>query len=215
MFLLVSVWDYMCAALCIIDPQDKPFGADLPIEVQNRILWMAWHVDHQDRLTWVHKELETLQVCRLTDWLRVPKPFARFHNPWKMVCNCNECDPEPDCHWCLVYGNKHSSVEFTVLETKLQRIRDSFDCYEEGRYQQFVETYLPIFRDVLQDSLLHYFTNVGVAADGSISIFPQEKPLPQCFVCLREPGSRHVHRVMHPNGPCVTFQTSPCCPTRT
>ena len=153
MFLLLSVWDYVCAALCIIDPQDKPFGVDLPIEVQNRILWMAWHADHQDRLTWVHKELKTLQVCRLTDWLRVPKPFARFHSPWKMVCNCNECDPEPDCHWSLLYGNKHSSVEFTVLETKLQCIRDSFDCYEEGRYRQFVETYLPIFRDVLQDTV--------------------------------------------------------------
>ena len=155
MFLLVSVWDYVCAALCIIDPQDKPFGADLPIEVQNRILWMAWHADHQDRLTMVHQELEALPACSLTDWLRVPKPTARFHSPWNMHCNCDQCGADPSCHWCLLYGNKHSSIEFTVLETKLQRIRDTFDCYEEDRYEEFVHTNLPIFRDVLQYTLAH------------------------------------------------------------
>ena len=150
MFLLVSLWDYLCAALCIIDPEDKPFGTDLPIEVQNRILWMAWQTDHEEHLREVHKELKSLHRCHLTDWLRVPKPFARFHSPWKMVCNCIQCDPQPDCHWCLLYCHKHASIEFTVLETKLQRIRDSFSCYEEDRYRQFVETNLPIFRDALQ-----------------------------------------------------------------
>lgn len=136
--------------LCIIDPDDKPFGADLPIEVQNRILWMSWHAEYQERLINVHKELKEMQTCHLTDWLRVPKPYERFHSPLKMVCNCSECDPKPVCHWCVLYGNKHASVEFTVMETKLQHIRDSFSTYDEDRYEQFVSTYLPKFRDVLQ-----------------------------------------------------------------
>lgn len=153
MFVEVSVWDFICTSLCIIDARDKPFGLVFPIEIQNRILWMAWHGAHKDNLTLVHRQLETIPVCKLTDWLCVPKPPTIFHSPWKMDCSCSQCDPEPDCHWCRLYGDKHQSVEFAVMETKLQRIRDGFNCYKGDKYRRFVRTYLPIFRDVLQSAV--------------------------------------------------------------
>ena len=111
---------------------------------------MAWLADHQDKLGKVHKQIKTRKTCGLTDWLRVPKTYERFHTLWKMICHCEECNPEPVCHWCVLYGKNNSSVEFMVLETKLQRIRDSFGLYEDDKYRQFVQTYLPKFRDVLQ-----------------------------------------------------------------
>ena len=80
----------------------------------------------------------------------MPKPYNRFHTPWKLCCECEQCNPEPVCHWCLLYGKKNASVEFTVLETRLQRLRDGFGLYEDNKYHQFVRTNLPRFRDVLQ-----------------------------------------------------------------
>ena len=150
MLRFASLIDILCSAICIIDPDDKPFGTDLPVEVQNRILWMVRLAEHQDKITLVNKEIKTRKRCRLTDWLRVPKSYQRFHAPWKRICPCERCDPEPVCHWCLLYGKKNASVEFTVLETRLQRLRDGFGLYEDDKYHQFVRTNLPRFRDVLQ-----------------------------------------------------------------
>lgn len=150
MFILVSLIDFLCSAICIVDPDDKPFGADLPVEVQNRILWMVRLAEHQEKLAKVNNEIKTRKTCALTDWLRIPKTYERYHSPWKMVCPCERCDPEPVCHWCILYGKKNASVEFTVLESKLQRLRDGFGLYEDDKYRQFVQTNLPKFRDVLQ-----------------------------------------------------------------
>ena len=150
MLRFASLIDILCSAICIIDPDDKPFGVDLPVEVQNRILWMARLGEHQDKMAQVHKQIKNRKCCRLTDWLRVPKPYNRFHTPWKLCCECEQCNPEPDCHWCLLYGKKNGSVEFTVLETKLQRLRDGFGLYEDDKYRRFVQANLIKFKDAVQ-----------------------------------------------------------------
>ena len=149
MFVWVSVIDFLCSSVCIIDAEDKPFGADLPVEVQNRILWMTRHAEHRDLFTKVHDELKSRRTCGLTDWLRVPKTYKRFHNPCKRNCPCERCDPEPLCHWCILYAKKNISVEFMVLESKLQSLREGFTAYEDEKYRQFVVDNLPAFRDVL------------------------------------------------------------------
>lgn len=144
-----SLIDALLSAVCIIDANDKPFGTDLPIEIQNRIMWITQHAEHLDRLTQVHNELKNRRACRLTEWLRVPKTYRRFHKPGTANCPCQRCDPEPLCHWCILYTEKYLSVEFRVQETKLQRLRDELGPYEDEKYRQFTTDNLPVFRDVL------------------------------------------------------------------
>ena len=156
MFLFfASLIDALSSALCIIDADDKPFGTDLPIEVQNRIMWIAKHAEHLDGLTKVHKELKTRRTCGLTDWLRVPKTYGRFHDPKKRKCPCERCDPEPVCYWCLLYTKQNVSIEFMVLETKLQRLRDEFTMHEEVRYREFERANILQFRDILLFTVMH------------------------------------------------------------
>lgn len=142
--------DFLCSNACIIDAENKPSGVDLPIEVQNRIMWMVMLADHTEKVAQVHEQLKRRATCRLTDWLRVPKTPERFHAPWKHNCPCEKCNPHPLCHWCQLYGRDHASVKFKVMENKLERIRESVDLYDNERYEQFVRNNLPTFRDVLQ-----------------------------------------------------------------
>ena len=144
-----NIIDALSSAVCIIDVYNKPFGTDLPIEVQNRIMWWTKHAEHRDQLTKLHKELKRRRACGLTDWLRVPKTYKRFHTPLSSNCPCERCEPEPLCHWCVLYADKYLSVEFRVLETKLQRLRDEIGPYNEDKYRQFTTDNLPVFRDVL------------------------------------------------------------------
>lgn len=64
----VSAWDHLCNSRCVINPRDKPFGAVLPIEVQNRIMWMTWKGEHGDKYKRVTIELLKLPLCALADW---------------------------------------------------------------------------------------------------------------------------------------------------
>lgn len=150
-----SVIDALSSTLCIIDADDKPFATKLPIEVQNRIMWIAKHAEHLDGLTKVHKELKTRRTCELTDWLQVPKTYDRFHDPKKRKCPCERCDPDPPCQWCLLYATQNVSIEFMVLETKLQRLRDEFTMHEHGRYREFKRANILQFRDTLRFTVLH------------------------------------------------------------
>lgn len=150
-----SLIDVLSSSLCIIDADDKPFGADLPIELQNRIMWITKHAEHLDVLTKVHKELKSRRTCGLTDWVRVPKTYARFHDPEKHKCPCERCDPEPLCRWCLLYAKNNISIDFMVLETKLQRLRDEFTMHDEEKYRQFERANILKFRDILLFTVMH------------------------------------------------------------
>lgn len=147
--IFASLIDVLSGCLCIIDTDDKPFGVDLPIEVQNRIMWITKHAEHLDRLTKVHNELKKRRTCHLNEWLRVPKPYKRFHTPGAANCPCERCSPEPPCHWCVLYAEKYLSVEFKAFEHKLERLRIDIGPYEEEKYQQFIAENLPLFRDIL------------------------------------------------------------------
>ena len=144
-----SLIDLLANRLCIINADDKPFGDDLPIEVQNRIMWICKHTEHLDRMTKVHDELKKRPSCHLNEWLRLPKPYKRFHTPFAAKCPCDRCTPQPKCHWCELYADKYLSVEFKAFEHKLERLRNDIGTYEEERNQQFITENLPQFRDIL------------------------------------------------------------------
>lgn len=110
--------------------------------------------EHRDLMRNVHKELKSLQSCRLTDWLHIPKRYPLFHEPFNRSCPCEKCDPEPLCPWCKLYAEKYISIEFMVFETKLQRVRDELGCYEDDKYEQFITLNLPRFRDILLSTAL-------------------------------------------------------------
>ena len=153
--LFASLIDVLSSSLCIIEADDKPFGADLPVEVQNRIMWITKHAENLDGLTKVHKELKSRRICGLTDWVRVPKTYGRFHDPEKHKCPCERCNPEPLCHWCLLYAKNNISIDFMVLETKLQRLRDKFTMHDEEKYRQFERANITEFRDILLFTVMH------------------------------------------------------------
>ena len=111
-------------------------------------MWMVKHAEHLDRLTKVHDELKKRPVCHLNEWLRLPKPYERFHTPDTENCPCDRCTPEPRCHWCVLYAYKYLSVEFKTFEHKMERLRNA-GPYAEERGQQFITENLPQFRDIL------------------------------------------------------------------
>ena len=145
-----SLIDVLCNRLCLIEENDKPFGKRLPIEVQNRIMWMVKHAEHLDQVKKLHWELKSRGICELTDLVRVPKTYERFHDPAKRDCLCLRCDPQPLCYWCTLYGTNNSSLEFMVMEWKLQQERGEWGAtHDSVKYRQFEQRNLQKFRDVL------------------------------------------------------------------
>ena len=140
-----SLIDVLTIRVWIIDVKDKPFGADLPMEIQNRIMWIFEHKEHLKRLTKVHDELKKLPMCHLTEWLRLPKRTKRCNTPDASNCSCESCTPEPTCHWCVLYAAKYLSVEFKTFEHMLERR----DRTTREQNQQFITENLPRFRDIL------------------------------------------------------------------
>lgn len=136
-----SLIDVLTIHVWIIDVKDKPFGVDLPLEIQNRIMWIKEHEEHRVRLTKVHDQLKKRPMCHLTDWVRLPKLAKHCPTPDAANCSCESCTPEPTCHWCVLYAAKYLSVEFKAFEHKLGRLGEET--------QQFITENLPQFRDIL------------------------------------------------------------------
>ena len=153
MFIEISQWDVLCTRHCFINPCNKPFGAELPIEVQNRIMWMFWKKDHKEQSSAFRQELVTLPKCVLTDWVGTVSMTKPFNNAWCFTCNCDEFNHPSTCHWCLLYAKKHESIEGKVVDSKLTRKRNEISCYDDDAYDRFTRQYLPLLADTLQYTL--------------------------------------------------------------
>ena len=139
----------------IIDSRNKPFGAVLPIDVQNRIMWMAMKSTHADGYKKVMEELRKLPVCSITDWCNRPNEDFGFGDVCLLctLCDRTDCTHARDgtrCHWCKLYCDDNKSLYELEVARKLQVERDSIGCYEEERYRQFVHANKQRFADSLK-----------------------------------------------------------------
>lgn len=141
----------------VVNVKDKPFGAVLPLEIQNRIMWMSMKMVHQESYQKVMTELKTLPVCQLVDWCSVANPYQ----PLRFACSgCTECDhrnEEQDpvtCHWCRLYGEDQTSLYQQEVGRKLNQMRDAIGCYEEQKYQQFVRDNRQRYAECIQFSFM-------------------------------------------------------------
>ena len=168
----VSAWDHLCNSRCVINPRDKPFGAVLPIEVQNRIMWMMWKGEHGDKYKRVTIELLKLPLCALADWCSRPNKQKSFEEDvWCMTCQSFGCVDKPQCHWCDLYANDHESVEQKVVERALQVKRDAISTYDEDSYQRFVRENMQKYVDV------HQFTITNVLLPMLVWVRPGENQI--------------------------------------
>ena len=153
MFIEISQWDVLCTRHCFINPYNKPFGAKLPIEVQNRIMWMVWKRDHKEQSAAFRQELVTLPKCVLSDWVGTVSMTKPFNSAWWFTCNGDEVNHPITCHWCLLYAKKHESIEVKVVDRKLTRKCNEISCYDNDAYDRVTRQYLPLLADPLQYTL--------------------------------------------------------------
>lgn len=143
----------------IIDLKNKPFGAVLPVEIQNRIMWMSMKMVHADSYGKVMQELSELPVCQLGDWISVANNSSNFFNTYSVCVECDSTDcihTEGDqyCHWCRLYTHDKVSLYQLEVSRKLNRERDAIGCYDDARYRQFVKTNRQRYADCLKYSFM-------------------------------------------------------------
>ena len=143
----------------VIDLRNKPFGAVLPVEIQNRIVWMSMKMAHADVYREVMCELADLPVCELVDWISVASETKHFTNTYSVCMECFNYDcihMEADqvCHWCRLYTHDRTSLYQLEVSRKLNRERDSLGCYEDEKYRQFVLTNRQRYADCLKYSFM-------------------------------------------------------------
>lgn len=146
----------------LIDPEDKPFGALLPIEVQQRIMWWAKVSEVLEKVesTWhqkkeVHSSLQKLPVCILTDWIGCLeiKPFNQIN--WHGWCtNCDLPDCLEWCRWCELYKHRHSSIQLEFLKRKMGEERETIGIYAQEEYNRWEKGRVQDYYDAIQYSLM-------------------------------------------------------------
>ena len=143
----------------VIDLRNKPFGAVLPVEIQNRIVWMSMQMVHADTYREVMEEIESLPVCDLVEWVSVANRTKHFTNT-SSVCvecfnyDCIHMEADEICHWCRLYTYDQKSLYQLEVCRKLNRERDALGCYEEEKYRQFVQTNRQRYADCLKYSFM-------------------------------------------------------------
>lgn len=137
----------------VINYRDKPFGAVFPLDVQNRILCMSWYADHRDRYAKVMAELQTLPICRLTDWCArstyLFQPTLLDVLPDQLARQA-----QPSCAWRRIYVVHNESIELRILEVMLQRRRDDL-APTSNSYDNFVRENAQWYADVQLFTLTH------------------------------------------------------------
>lgn len=166
--------DHLCNCRCLIDLRNKPFGAVFPVEVQNRIVWMQWVLEHRYRYQTVMKELRALPVSVIADWVSRPNSTQRFRashsGGWCWACNTHNCDlHNAACRWCSLYETEHTSIELKQYELELQDRRDAISNYNTNAYDQFVREHIQRYFDLHQFTLTHVLIPMlGYVEDGHV-----------------------------------------------
>ena len=129
----------------------------LPVEVQNRIVWMQWTLEHRETFKPVMNELRKLPICIKADWVAHPKTKRQFRTEnrgsWCFACHEHNCDLHtPACRWCALYEDEHASLELQLYEIELQRKRNAISTYNSAAYDRFVREHIQSYYD------LHQFT---------------------------------------------------------
>ena len=132
----------------VINYRDKPFGAALPLDIQNRLVCMSWYADHRVRYAKVMDELRALPVCKLADWC--PRSTRRFKDTMLEVSvNWLHRLGKPQCAWCCLYRFDNESISLRVLDLTLKRARYLLP------YVHFVEDNLQAYANVHLYTLTH------------------------------------------------------------
>lgn len=139
----VHMWEHICNCRCVIDLKNKPFGSVLPIETQNMIVVMSWEMTHRDKYAKVMKELLSLLVCALTDWVGYPAPGKRFgtwyKGSWCFACSKHNClEHSGKCRWCELYKMDKESLDIKLMEHALLQQRNALSNYDEEGWQRYV-----------------------------------------------------------------------------
>lgn len=161
-------WECICtmsgerdevSSYLVIDLRNKPFGAVLPVEIQNRIVWMSMQMVHADTYREVKEELECLPTCELVEWVSVANQTKHFTNTYSVCTECFNYDcihmeAQDICHWCRLYTHDQKSLYQLEVSRKLNRERDALGCYEDEKYRQFVQANRQRYADCLKYSFM-------------------------------------------------------------
>ena len=145
------LFDYLCHFCFLIDVRNKPFGAVFPLEIQNRIMWMKWVLEHREKFNSVMAELSALPRCITADWVGWPNRNKRFrtygNSGWCFPCYTYNCDyHNPVCRWFSLYKEEQ------LFEATLEEKHDAISCYNSAAYERFVADHTQTYYD------LHQFT---------------------------------------------------------
>ena len=148
------LFDYLCHFCFLIDLRNKPFGAVFPLEIQNRIMWMKWVLEHCERFLPLMTELRALPKCDIADWVCRPNSMKRFRashsGGWCWACNTHNCElHNAACRWCSLYAEEHTSLELQLFEAQLEEKRNAISSYNAAGYERFV-------RDRIQKYYAHH-----------------------------------------------------------
>ena len=145
--------------VCVISYNDRPFGAVLPVDVQNHIVCMSWYQAHRKRYSNVMNELRSLPTCRLTDWCS--RSTRCFRDTLLLITNSSLARiTAPCCAWCRLYATHNESIELRTLDLTLQRRRDdlppdsiSYETFVYAHSQRYADTNLFTITHVLLQML--------------------------------------------------------------
>lgn len=168
-------WEHILNCSCVLEwvAKKKPFGKQLPLDVQSRIMCMVWENEHKEKWRKVMQELVKIEVCELSEWCCYKSPDRGFSIPYherrflfspnhrqpiieKMQCN-------ETCRWCSLYYGKRCALEVEITERVLTRKRCDLLEAEEARngepfisseaWAEFVRSNIQWYHDVYQFSL--------------------------------------------------------------
>ena len=80
----------------LVDPQNKPFGHVLPLEVQVRIMFWVDCIITNEKRQKVNEQFEELPKCNLTGW---PQCLGEYHW-WNQVVFRLHAPNGSTCHHC-------------------------------------------------------------------------------------------------------------------
>jgi len=153
-----------------IDPEDKPFGAVLPIEIQQRIMFWVRIMEKRP----LHDTILSLPVCELTDWV------ARLERgPFKALEREYKCTLQDVCRWCFVYEHEMQSLHELCVTRKIQKNRTEVFLIDNGSdYHEWEKPHLKSLYDAKQFTMHRVFLpSIGYVKPRTMARHPLSRSL--------------------------------------